>query len=135
MKKFLVNIFGTTGISLLLLSIIAIAFRAHYIYVQTVFQIFGVNAVVHVGLFFIGKLELKYALTEALLDMMLIIFVLLGFGKIFDWYTSTPVWVLLPVGVVMYMISIVLNLFRLKHEAREINALIEKRNDRKAGES
>lgn len=128
MKKFLINIFGTTGISLLLLSIIALAFHAHCIYVQTVFQVFGVNATAHLGLFFISRLELKYAFTEAILDIMLIISMLLGFGKFFGWFTSTPIWILVALGVVMYMISVVLNLFRLKHEAQEINALIKKRN-------
>jgi len=131
MKKFLVNIFATTGISLLLLSIIALAFHARCIYVQTVFQVFTVNTIIHFGLLIIGRSELKYASIEALFDIVLIIFVLLSFGKIFDWFTSTPIWVLVAMGFVMYVISVVLNLFRLKQEAQEINALIKKRNSGK----
>lgn len=84
MKKFLVNIFATTGISLFLLSIVALAFHAKCIYVQTVFQAFGVNAIAHFGLFIVSKLEIKHASIEALLDISLIIFMLLGFGKYLD---------------------------------------------------
>ena len=43
MKKNIVNILATTGISLLLLSSIALSFHASCIYLETVFQTFGVN--------------------------------------------------------------------------------------------
>jgi len=132
MKKYIVNIFATTGISLLLLAAVALASRAKCIYIQTLFQVFAANAIAHFGLFITSRLELKYAAVKALLDIALITFMLLMFGMIFNWFTSTPIWLLAIMGFVMYAISAILNLFRMKHEAQEINALIKKRNGRKA---
>lgn len=132
MKKSMINIFATTGISLLLLSIVALTFHAKCIYVETIFQVFGANIIVHFGLFIISKLELKYVVMEALLDIALIISTLLIYGGIFNWFTSTPIWILVIIGFAIYIISVILNLFYMKHEAQEINALIKKRNSRKA---
>lgn len=128
MKKFIVNIFATTGISLLLLSIIALFFHATCIYLQTVFQVLGINIIVHFGLFFLSKLEVKYTMIETALDIGLIISVLSVFGSIFHWFISTPVWIVVIMGFLIYIVSAILNLLCMKQEAQEINALIKKRN-------
>lgn len=134
MRKFFVNIFATTGISLILLSIIALFFRAKCIYLETIFQVLGTNIVVHFGLIVLSKLELKYAIIEIFLHIALIIIMLVVFGSIFNWFTSTPVWILVIMGFVMYIISAILNLFCMKQEAQEINELIKKRNSKKQQE-
>lgn len=130
MRKFLVNIFATTGISLILLSIIALFFRAKCIYLETVLQVLGTNIAVHFGLSVLSKLELKYAITDIFLHIALILSVLIIFGSIFNWFTSTPIWVLVIMGFVIYIVSVILNLFCMKWEAQEINALIMKRNSK-----
>lgn len=132
MKKFIVNIFATTGISLLLLSITALFFHAQCIYLQTVFQVLGTNIMVHFGLFFLNKLEVKYAVFEIFLNITLILVMLLLFGSVFHWFTSTPLWVLMIMGFVIYIVSIILNLLCMQQEAQEINALIKKRNSKKS---
>lgn len=128
MKKYMVNIFATTGISFIMLSVIALFFQAKCIYLQTVFQVLGANIVVHFCLIFLSKLEIKYAIVEIFLHIALIILLLAAFGAAFHWFTSTPIWVLVIMGFVIYIISTILNLFSIKREAREINALIKKRN-------
>lgn len=131
MRKFFVNIFATTGISLILLSIIALFFQAKCVYLETVFQILGVNLIVHFGLVILSKLELKYAIIEIFLHITLIIIMLLIFGSVFNWFTSTPIGVLIIMGFAIYIISAILSLFYMKQEAQEINALITKRNSKK----
>ena len=131
MRKILVNIFATTGISFILLSIIALLFQAKCIYLETVFQVLGANVVVHFGLIALCKLELKHAIIEMFFHIALIIFVLILFGSVFHWFTSTPILVLVIMGVVIYSISAILNLFCMKWEAQEINALIKRRNRKK----
>ena len=132
MKKFIVNILATTGISLIFLSIIALFFHAKYIYLQTVFQVLGTNIIVHFGLILLSKLELKHSMIEMFLDIALIIIILIVFGSIFHWFTSTPIWILAILGSVMYIVSVILNLLYMKQEAHEINALIQKRNSKKS---
>lgn len=128
MKKYIVNIFATTGISILLLSMIALFFHAKYICLQTTFQVLGINIIVHFGLIFLSKLEVKHTIIEIALDIALITIMLLLFGSIFHWFTSTPIWILVIMGFIIYLVSILLNLLCMKQEAKEINALIKKRN-------
>lgn len=128
MKKYIVNIFATTGISILLLSMIALFFHAKYIYLQTTFQVLGINIIVHIGLVFLSKLEVRHTIIEIALDIALITIMLLLFGSIFHWFTSTPIWILVIMGFIIYLVSILLNLLCMKQEAKEINALIKKRN-------
>lgn len=128
MKKFLVNVFATTGISLLLLSIIALCFKAECLYLRTVFQVLGVNFVIHLELFLMQKIQMQYFMLEAVLEVSLIAGALIIFGAIFDWFTSTPIWILVIMGIVMYIVSLSLDLLRMRQEAQEINALIKNRN-------
>lgn len=130
MRKFFVNAFATTGISFLLLSMIALFFGAKCIYLETVFQVLGANIVVHLGLLALRKLELQYAIIEIYLHIAMILFVLIVFGLIFHWFTSTPIGVLVIMGFVIYIVSAILNLFSMKRDAQEINALIKKRNSK-----
>lgn len=130
MRKFFVNIFATTGISFLLLSMIAFFFQAKCIYLETAFQILGANIVVHFGLVVLSKIELKYAIVEIFLHIIMILSVMIVFGSVFNWFTSTPIGVLVTMGFVIYIVSAILNLFSMKRDAQEINALIKKR-DRK----
>lgn len=130
MRKLFVNIFATTGISFLLLSMIALFFQAKCIYLETVFQVLGANVVVHFGLVVLSKLELKYAVIEIFLYIALILSVLVVFGSIFHWFTSTPIGVLVIMGFVIYIVSAILNLFSMKRDAQEINTLIKIRDSK-----
>ncbi len=128
MKKILTNIFATTGLSLLLLSAIALCYDAECLYITSVFQTLEANVVIHIGLLFVQKMELKYTMLEGVLEIGIIIGVLIGSGAIFQWFSSTPVWVLIIMGIVIYIVSWALNLLHMKQEAQEINELIKKRN-------
>lgn len=125
MKKGIVNIFATTGISLILLSIIATLYSAEFLCVKTVFQVFWVNVVTHFILLLMYKIEIKYFSIEVAIEIVLTVALSLLFGAIFNWYTSTPLFVLVSMSIAIYVISIVLNILHMKQEADEINSLIQ----------
>ncbi len=127
MKKLIVNVLATTGISLVLLSIVAWLSQAQCIYIWTVFQVLGVNLIAQSGLFLMSRLEMKYAIIEMFLDMALIVAILLASGSAFHWFASTPPGTLIFMGFVLYVLSVLLNLFSMRREAREINAMIKRR--------
>lgn len=127
MKKFVINVLATTGLSLILLSVIALFYQAEYLCLQTVFQIFGANAVLHFGFLLLRKLEMKRLLVEIFSGIVMIIILLIVCGLLFDWFSSTPAWVLIPMGFVIYIVSAVLDLISMRQDAREINMLIRKR--------
>lgn len=128
MKKNVVNILATTGISLLLLSVVALSFHASCIYLETVFQAFAVNIITHLGIMCIKKMEFKNIYTEVILEITFIVCELLVFGQLFHWFTSLSFLLLVCMGIVIYIISLFLNLLQMKQEAREINLLIKNRN-------
>lgn len=125
MKRGFINIFATTGLSLILLSIIATFYNAECLFVKTVFQVFLLNVVVHLVLFLMYKMEIKYLAVEIVLEIILTVAASLLFGVIFDWYTSTPLLVLVVMSIIIYVISIILNVLHMKQEADEINELIQ----------
>ena len=128
MKKNIVNILATTGISLLLLSVVALSFHASCIYLETVFQVFGINTITHLGILCIKKIELRNIFIEMVLEITFIVCELLVFGRLFHWFTSLSFLLLVCMGVVIYVISLFLNLLQMKQEAKEINLLIKNRN-------
>lgn len=128
MKKFIVNLFATTGISLVLLATIALFYKAEYLYIPTLFQTLGANLVIHLCLLLLHRIELKYPILEILLDISILIITLIVFGAIFGWFSSTPIWILIVMSFIMYGISLILNLMSMKKEAEKINALIQRRN-------
>lgn len=115
---------------MVLLSVIALCFQAECIFVQTVFQILGANIVFHSGFLLISKLEMKWPFAELFLNIAMIIILLLVFGSLFNWFSSTPVWILILMGLVIYIISAVLQLFSMRQDAQEINTLIRERKER-----
>lgn len=127
MKKFVINVLATTGLSLILLSVIALFYEAEYLCLQTVFQVLGANAVLHFGFLLLRKLETKRLLVETFSGIAMIIILLILCGFLFDWFSSTPVWILIPLGFVIYFVSAMLNLIGMRQDAREINMLIRKR--------
>ena len=131
MKKFIVNLFATTGISLVLLATIALFYKAKSLYIPTLFQTLGANIAIHLCLLLLHKLELKYLMLEISLDISIVIITLIVFGAIFGWFSSTPVWILIVMSFIMYGISLFLNLMSMKKEAEEINALIQRRNKKR----
>ena len=128
MRKNIVNILATTGISLLLLSVVALSFHASCIYLGTMFQAFGVNIITHLGIMCIKKIELRNIFTEIVLEITFIVCELLVFGRLFHWFTSLSFLLLVCMGTVIYFISFFLNLLQMKQEAKEINLLIKNRS-------
>ena len=128
MKRYVVNVLATTGLSLIVLSVIALICDANHLEIASVFETFAVNIVIHIGLLLVQNIECRYAAVEFVLDVGFVILVLIVCGTIFGWFTSTPIGLLAVMAIVIYLLSITLNLFRMQQEANEINALLQRRN-------
>lgn len=128
MKKAFINIMATTGVTLIVLAVLGTLFGAKAILISSVFQSLGANIVIHLGFLLTHRFESKYILLEAALDVGYTVVVVVVFGAIFDWFGSTPIWVLVLMAVIIYTISYLHNIFRAREEIREINLLLQKRN-------
>lgn len=125
MRKAVTNFFATTGISLILLSLFALYFQAHWLLLVTIFQVFLVNILIHLALLTRQKWEFQQELVGSLLDLVIIEGIIYSLSFPFHWNAS--LWVLLSIGLITYLISRLLDLFYLGQEAQEINSLIKKR--------
>jgi len=130
MKKTIVNIMFTSNAVLVFIAVYAIIIRAGSIYARTVFEVLGANIVIHLGLFFTGKFESRYAFGEYLLDIGYLLSVLGIFAVFFKWYSTVPIWFIFSIAVVVYLFSILLNIARTRKTAKRINELLQKRKNK-----
>ncbi len=129
MKKILTNIMSTTGITLVILAAVALLYGGECLFVSTVFQILAANAAVHFGLILTNKYENKYPILEALLNITYTTAVILIFGFIFDWYSSTPIGILIIMVLLVYVIGYFISVLGTKEDMEEINRLLRERKD------
>lgn len=128
MKKILVNSLCSTAITLLILAILGAISGARLLLINSVFQSFIVNIVIHIGLLFTHRFESSYAILEFMLDIGYMEAVVIIFGAIFNWYGSTPIWVLAIMTTIIYIVGVLLNMVQMRQEVEEINELLKKRN-------
>ena len=128
MKKIAVNILCSTGITLLILAIIGLMFGAEFLCISSVFQSFIANIIIHIGLLFTHKFESNYAVLEYMLDIGFTIVVAFVSGVVFNWYNSTPIWILIVMSIIIYLSGVLLKTIQIRHDIEEINLLLKKRN-------
>lgn len=132
MKETIANTMFSTCAALLLFAIFKAITGDNSIYVNTVFEIFGANIVINFGLILIQKFESPYAILEYLVDISYILLILIIFGVIFNWYSTLPVYVLVIMGIAVYVFAVILSFKRINKYTQEINGLLEKRKTKKS---
>lgn len=125
MKQIVRNCFATTGLSLVLLVSVALCYDAEYLSIAGVFQTLLANIVIHGGMYQLKRFESPYVFVEILVEVSYIQAVVLGFGYLFDWYSSTPVWVLVFMVVVIYVVGGLIDVFRIKTDLEQINQALD----------
>lgn len=127
MKKISVTILCSTAITLLILAILGTISGAQFLLINSVFQSFIVNIVIHIGLLFTHRFESSYTILEFMLDIGYMEVVVIISGAIFNWYGSTPIWVLVIMTTIIYIVGVFLNMVQMRQEVEEINELLKKR--------
>ena len=130
MKKLIINIIFCTGAALVILALFFFIFGEKQMLVSTVFQIFGANIIINIGVLLLHKIEIRYLILEYLLDVSYIIAVLVLFGYIFDWFNIIPIWVLIIMAVVIYIFVIIASIVNIRKKTKEINELLQKRKEK-----
>ncbi len=125
MKKVLLNIMATTGISLVVLSLVATLYDGSLICIDTIFQVLGLNVVIYIGLYFMEFIEYRFAILETCLKLIYIIVLVLVSGLIWGWYNSLPPAVLVLMTIGIFIVCVCLDAISLLSEVKAINVLIE----------
>ena len=127
MKKMISNILATTGIVLLVLSIVALCYGGTVIFINTIFQILAVNTVVYLGLYLLELLEFRYPILDSGVKLLYILGIVLLTGWLLGWYDFVSVAVLGIMTVIVMIVCVCLDTLNLRTEVKEINELLEER--------
>lgn len=127
MKKQIKNFLATTGLSLILLAVVAKLYQARFLCIETVFQAAAANVVIHAGMIALKRFESAYYLVEIAVELSYMLAVLVGFGWLFQWYSSTPLWVLILLGISVYFIGSLIDIFRIRTDVDAINRELDLR--------
>ena len=129
MKRTIVNTMFTTGISIVGLALYFAITDVKVVMVYTILQLLGANVLIHLGLFFRSKFEIRNIFLEYLIEISYVLIVLIAFGFIFKWFAAIPAWILIISGIVIYIIAYVLTMSGVKKDMKEINELLDKIQD------
>ena len=130
-KSIITYIMFVTGAALVILAVFSAFLNVEIHFVPTVFEVFAANILIILGLFLRWKFEFRYILLEYLVDVTYIIVVLIAFGFIFNWF-SLPVWHLVVMAVVIYILGIVVLNIKFRKDTNEMNELLQKRKKKQA---
>ena len=125
MKKVILNIMATTGISLVAWSLVATLYDGSLICIDTIFQVLGLNVVIFIGLYFMDFIEYRYAILETGLKLIYIILLVLISGFLWRWYSNLPGVVLVLMTIAIFIVCTCLDAISLISEVKSINILIE----------
>lgn len=125
MKKLIRNCFTTTGLTLVILAVIASLYQAKCLFVNSVYQSLFVNIIIHIGLLLLKKFESKYYIIEFIVNIGYVLVVLIGFGFLFKWYSSMPMWLLSLMGITIYLIGCIFNIFKINDDISFINTQLK----------
>ncbi|MBE5873145.1 MAG: hypothetical protein E7287_01930 [Lachnospiraceae bacterium] len=125
MKKIILNILATTGISLVALALVATCYDATLICIDTVFQVLGLNVIIYIGLYFMDYIEYRYPILETGLKLLYVMILVLLGGWIWGWYSNLPGVVLILMTIGIFVVCVCLDTVSLLSEVKSINILIE----------
>lgn len=125
MKKMILNIMATTGISLVALSLVATLYDGSLICIDTIFQVLGLNVIIYIGLYFMEFIEYRYAILETGLKLIYIIMLVLISGWLFGWYNNLSGTVLVLMTIAIFVVCVSLDAVNLLSEVKSINVIIE----------
>ena len=125
MKKMIINIMATTGITLVILAMVALCYGATVLFISAVFQALGLNIVIYAGIYLINRLEYRYPVLETGLKLVYVLALVLACGWMFGWYENLSGVVLALMTVAIVGLCVFLDTLSLREEVKEINGLLE----------
>jgi len=125
MRRMILNIMATTGVTLVVLSIVALCYDATVIFISSVFQSFFLNIVIYIGIYILNHFEYRYPIVETGLKLVYVLALVLAGGWIFGWYANMSAGVLGLMTIVVFGICVCLDTLSLIDEVKAINVLIE----------
>lgn len=125
MKKIILNILATTGITLVVLAIVGLCYNATVLFISAVFQALLLNVAIYIGIYILDYFEYRYPLVETGLKLLYVLVLVLTCGRVFHWYGNMSVGTLITMTVIIFALCVGLDIVSLRSEVKDINGLLE----------
>ena len=129
MRKIMLNIMATTGITLVVLAMVAVCYGGTLICISTVFQALLLNIVIYVGIYILDYFEYRYSILDTGIKLIYVIAAALFSGLLFDWYANLPLVMLIVMTVVIFGVCLCLDMLSIRDEVKTINRLLTEKNN------
>lgn len=129
MRKIMLNIMATTGITLVVLAMVAVCYGGTLICISTVFQALLLNIVIYVGVYLLDCFEYRYSLLDTGIKLIYTIAAVLFSGLLFDWYVNLPLATLIVMTVGIFGVCLCLDMLSIRDEVKTINRLLTEKNN------
>ncbi|MEE1248146.1 MAG: DUF3021 family protein [Lachnospiraceae bacterium] len=121
MKKKITGCLATTALTILVLGIVALLSGGHFLCIETVYQILLANVLIHGWISVVQRFESPYFLMEITLELGGVLLFLIGLGSLFSWYESVSVFTLILMGIIVYVLGCVIQVFQIQNDLDYIN--------------
>lgn len=121
MKKKITGCLATTALAILVLGIVALLSGGHFLCIETVYQILLANVLIHGWIFVVQRFESPYFLMEITFELGGVLLFLIGLGSLFSWYESVSVFTLILMGIIVYVLGCVIQVFQIQNDLDYIN--------------
>ena len=125
MKKLILNIMATTGITLVVLAIVGLCYEATVLFISAVFQALLLNVAIYIGLYILDYFEYRYPIVETGLKLLYVLVLVLIWGRMFQWYGNMSVGTLLTMTVIIFSLCVGLDTISLRNQVKDINGLLK----------
>lgn len=121
MKKKITGCLATTALAILVLGIVALLSGGHFLCIETVYQILLANVLIHGWISVVQRFESPYFLMEITFELGGVLLFLIGLGSLFSWYESVSVFTLVLMGIIVYVLGCVIQVFQIQNDLDYIN--------------
>ncbi len=130
MKKMILNIMATTGLTLMVLALVATCYGGTVIFISAIFEAFVLNTAVYAGIYILNRFEYRYPILETGLKLIYVLALVLASGYLWGWYDNLSALVLVIMTIVIFGVCVYLDTINLKDEVKAINVLIAKEEEK-----
>lgn len=128
------NILATTALTVLIMCLAGVI-QGYTLWGVTVpFEMLLVNFLMHLGFFFIDKIEFKNRTINYAIMLLCLIGIIIGFGILFNWFHANEIWIICLVGVLVFIFAIVIDVIKINRDAAEINEKLKKLREKETNE-
>lgn len=128
MKTFIKNVLVSTALCILFITIVGGFLGAVYFKFTAIYQLFGINVLIHIILYLITYFDFEYWILEVMVSLLFLNLVTVTSWYLFDWKDYFSVLSIIVITVLVYLFAKIIDGIYLQKDVTYINERIKRRN-------